>query len=453
MRKIIAVRTIPTQIDTTLTQKIDTYLAPFLRRRVFSGCIMIIQAGNVVVSESFSSETSRFSSNTKFLIGSITKQFTATAIMQLQEKGKLSVKDPISKWMPGYPRGNEITIEHLLRHTSGIPNITDKSIFPDFDDTVESSLDELIANFRCCELEFNPGTQHKYSNSGYDLLTKIIETVSGRNYGTFLRESIFNPLGMKDTGVVTYDEHNLATGYTLIDEDIYPAVKARMSSVQGSGSLCSTASNLFLWDQELHRIMSNSDYAGILSREGLSEMFVPGEEPLFDNPKEESRYGYGWTVSKDGSEVWHDGMIPGFNSYFVRNLDEKTTVIILSNNDYACQTFDDITDIALGKEVALPELPQEKTRLTEGEYTECLGMYKVLTGGITYSLEVSKQDDCFYIQQNDNPKMHIRPEQGSNTRFFRLRSPEIFDFVLDADGNVTGFNWLPHNDFIKRVAE
>ena len=192
-----------------------------VERDSFSGTVLIARAGQVVFCKGYGMANLELDvpckPDTKFRLGSITKQFTAMAILILQERGKLNVADHIKKYMPDVPNAwNEITIHQLLTHTSGIPNCTS---FPDFLKTLPNrvTLTELIARFKDKPLEFKPGEKFNYSNSGYILLGQIIESVSGKSYASFLKEAIFDPLQMNDSG---YDNaaqilKHRASGYTM----------------------------------------------------------------------------------------------------------------------------------------------------------------------------------------------------------------------------------------------
>ncbi len=176
--------------------------------------------------------------DTKFRIGSITKQFTAAAILRLQEQGKLSVRDPLSKFIPDYPRGSEVTLHHLLTHTSGIHSYTGK---PNFLETVSAytTPEDLIKSFKNDPYDFDPGKKWLYNNSGYFLLGYIIEKVSGQSYGEFLKQQFFEPLGMKNTGVHHWSdilEHE-AFGYAYEAGRFKKAQNWDMSRAGGAGAL------------------------------------------------------------------------------------------------------------------------------------------------------------------------------------------------------------------------
>ena len=308
--------------------KIDTFLTKLTSNNMFSGSVLIAKDGKIILSKGYGLADEENdvlnTTKTKFRIGSLTKQFTAMAILILQERGKLDVQDKICKYVKDCPASwQDITIHHLLTHTSGIPDYTQ---LPGFDGkiTLPMSVMQTIQLFKEKPLEFKPGSRWSYSNSGYHLLGYIIEQASGTRYQVFLRENIFGPLDLKDTD---YDNNTIvvkhrAAGYASVGR------KARyldMSLPYSAGGLYSTVEDLYLWDQALYTDK-------LISKKSLALMFtpfaeVPGAPPF-------AAYGYGWLISKpkiDHPFVGHVGQIFGFASLIMRYPDDKVTLIVLSN--------------------------------------------------------------------------------------------------------------------------
>jgi len=217
---LLFVLTATTCVAQDIEAKVDGYISPYLKIGNFSGSILIAKEGRILLSKGYGMANLEHdvpnTPQTIFRLGSVTKQFTSMAIMQLQEKQLLNVDDPIAKYLPTYPNGEEITIHHLLTHTSGVPDFTS---FPDYEKTMmlPSPVEKTIERFKDKPLEFTPGEKFKYSNSGYILLGYIIEKVSGKSYEEFLKENIFQPLNMMNTG---YDHHHTllkhrASGYSI----------------------------------------------------------------------------------------------------------------------------------------------------------------------------------------------------------------------------------------------
>jgi CubicO group peptidase (beta-lactamase class C family) len=261
-----------------------------------------------------------------FRIGSVTKQFTAAAILLLEERGKLSVKDDVRKHLPDYPtEGRTITIEHLLTHTSGIRSYTDMESFSEHirDDL---NVGDVIELFQDEPLAFEPGEKYAYNNSGYFLLGAIIEKVSGKTYEAFVRENIFEPLGMSqsyygsDRAIVP----RRAKGYDGRNGEFQNADYLSMTLPYAAGSLLSTVDDLSKWDRAL-------DGTGFLSRASLDKWWVPFH---LTNGSSTS-YGYGWGISSYAghSVVSHGGGINGFTCHLLRMPDEKLLVVVLTNRN------------------------------------------------------------------------------------------------------------------------
>jgi CubicO group peptidase (beta-lactamase class C family) len=263
--------------------------------------------------------------NTVFRIASVSKQFVATAIMMLVEEGKLNLDDPVSKYLDGTPsEWKQITIRHLLTHTSGIPDFLNENIWVHswlygFDRGVF----EAVASR---PLHFAPGDEFRYSNSNYQLLGMIICKITGETYGDFLRERIFEPLGMTRTTVSpangTYP--GLASGYKWnnglhLGDDVAAPVKA-----YAGGGILSTISDMAKWDAALYS-------EKLLKQSSLEQMWTPAR--LNDGMK--TRYGFGWGTSgrSDGGHlvISHEGNFSGFSSGIYRAVDDQLTVIILDN--------------------------------------------------------------------------------------------------------------------------
>ncbi len=277
-----------------------------------------------------------------FRLGSITKQFAAVAVLMLAEEGKLSLSDPITKHLPGYPtHGHVITVEHLLTHTSGIRSYTG---LPGYMTGPKIRADlttaELLEVFSKEPMDFAPGAEWRYDNSGYVLLGAILEKVSGKPYGELLAERIFRPLGMKSTRVG--DEGPIlarrAAGYTRDGETVANARFLSMTQPHAAGALVSTVDDLALWDAALYG-------EKLVKRASLEQAWTPA----VTRDGKPTRYGYGFGVStlRGARSIEHGGGINGFSTYAVRLPDEKVYVAVLANSD--APAADPTT---LGKEIA-----------------------------------------------------------------------------------------------------
>lgn len=261
---------------------------------------------------------------TMFRIGSVTKQFTAAAIVLLSERGKLSVDDPLAKFLPDYPRGGDITLRHLLTHTGGVPNYT--NLGPKWETVVARELahEELVALWRDLPLDFEPGTKWNYSNSGYYLLGMVIEKVGGKPYDEWLRENLFDPLKLTRT---RYDSNgevllNRAQGYGFADGKFWNDQLIGMSQPGAAGALVSTAGDLVRWQIALvnGRVVKPSSY---------EEMTLPY---LFEDGRD-AQYGFGLALTPTAGAacISHGGGIFGFNSWLGYWPETGLSIAVISN--------------------------------------------------------------------------------------------------------------------------
>lgn len=337
--------------DKQVASQADAYLRAAVAHDWFSGSVLIARDGKPIVSRGYGMANYELNvpntPETVFRIASVTKQFTSMAIMQLKEDGKLQVHDPICRHLPNCPEAwRPITIRHLLTHTSGIFNT---SRLPDWDERIgiqPYTRFGFMDVFRDLPLEFEPGTRHRYSNSGYYLLGLIIERTSGMTYADFLRTRIFQPLGMNDTHMLGSREliPRRATGYYSSLDKFINALYLNPALAYSSGGLLSTTGDLLKWDQALY---TNR----LVSRASLDEIFAPALEG----------YAYGWVVGRrfNRDTQGHSGSDRGYSAFIMRVPSERLTVIVLSNSDRtsATKAAVNLTAIALGEKVSLP-IPQ-----------------------------------------------------------------------------------------------
>ena len=237
--------------------------------------VLVSQNGKIIYEKGFGyadvGNKVPVSGDTKFRIGSITKQFIATCILKLQEQGKLSVEDKLSKYIPGFPRGDEVTIHHLLTHTSGIHSYTSRPTFMKYL-TMPISSAALVDTIKAYPYDFNPGDKYQYNNSGFFLLGYILEKFSGKSLAVYLNETLFKPLGMNNTGI--YESNpvldNEAYGYSYNNDTIIKAVNWDMSWAGGAGALYSTAKDLYTWNEAVFN-------GKVLSDESLKAAFTKTE--------------------------------------------------------------------------------------------------------------------------------------------------------------------------------
>ena len=268
--------------------------------------------------------------DTPFRIASLTKPFTAAAILALAEEERLDVDDPLSKHLPYYPGGDAITLRHLLTHSAGIPNYTAK---PEFLEraSLPWTPEEIAALFKDEPLEFEPGERYSYSNSGYYLLGQIVEEVTGKPFEAYLSKRFFEPLGMRHTGM--HDPRailpNGAQGYTVETGVLKNAQEWHTPNAGGAGGMYSTVRDLHRWTQALF-------HGDLLTRESLEGVFegvFMGDVPPEGLPEGLPAYGHGWVITEHRGlpMLNHMGGLPGFTSIMAHYPKQGLTVVVLSN--------------------------------------------------------------------------------------------------------------------------
>lgn len=315
------------------TDKIDRLLNLYDAFGELSGVILVAQDGKIIYKKAFGEANQEWkianTTDTKFRIGSLTKQFTAAIILQLEEEEKIKLKDNISDYLPYYRKdiGKKVTLHQLLNHTSGIPNYTER---PDFLSSIIRSYlptEQLVKEYCSDHLEFEPGKKFKYNDSGYVILGAIIEKVTGETFETNLKKRILEPLEMNDSG---YDSpytilEKRASGYQKVGFQYINAMYIDMSILNAAGGMYSTVEDLYKWDNALNGEV-------ILSKKAKKKMF---------KPEKTGQYGYGWYVEDvqtniNGTETtkaYHTGDIKGFTSLNIKLIEANHTIIILSNSE------------------------------------------------------------------------------------------------------------------------
>jgi len=404
--------------------RMEEYLAAVTKQGRFSGAVLVARDGKPILSKGYGLADREWevpnTPQTKFRLGSITKQFTAALVLRLQEQGKLGVQDPLCKYFADCPPAwSEITIHHLLTHTSGVPNFTS---FPDYQKTMmqPATMDSLIGRFKDRALDFKPGEKFSYSNSGYVLLGYVIEKVGGKSYEDLVREQIFAPLGMAGSG---YDRSGQilprrAAGYSRRGEAVTNAAYLDMSIPHAAGALYSTVEDLLLWDQALFT-------EKVLSAKSRELMFAPFK----------GNYAYGWAVQTqlNRKQIAHGGGINGFATMIARYPEDRATVIVLSNYDFASagRIARDLAAILFGEKY---EVPRERVvaKVDPKIYDAYVGQYEVAPD---FVLTVTREGDRLMAQRTGQDKSEWYPE--SETRFFLKVVDAQVTFVKDEQGRVT----------------
>jgi CubicO group peptidase (beta-lactamase class C family) len=306
-----------------LSAEFDALVEKNHQAGLYDGAVLVAQNGQVIFSKGygFADREKKIPNTpqTKFRIASMTKQFTAMAILLLQEQGRLDVEDDICSYIADCPEiFKPIKIRHLLSQSAGIPNTTAYSM------PGEQMVSESATLF------FQPGEQFKYQDVTFNIAGLIIETVSGQSYADFLKQNIFEPLGMSNSGVDDMKQTDLAMGYSSAEGDI---ALQPVAGLFAEGAVYSTVEDMYLWDQALYTDK-------LLPQSALKAMFTPqaaipdGEYyGSFDGSKGWS-YGFGWFIApKELGYVIHGGTLPGYRAEFRRYMDDKTTIILLTNHE------------------------------------------------------------------------------------------------------------------------
>jgi CubicO group peptidase (beta-lactamase class C family) len=313
--------------------RMEKLVQSYVSTKRFMGSVLVARRNQVLLSKGYGFANLEWNiantPSTKFFLGSITKQFTAACILLLEEQGKLNVNAPIKKYMPDAPTGwDKVTIFNLLTHTSGIPDLTG---FPDWGPKrpFPASPASLVARFRDKPLDFQPGEKYGYSNSGYVLLGYLIEQISSKNYGEFLRENIFTPLRMRDSGYSSNSNPipRLASGYSPGKNGLVSADVVSPSVLFSAGGIYSTTEDLLRWQEGL--------FGGkLLSAASLRKMTTPFMADY--------AFGLGVMTINGHKTIGHGGNIEGFTTALNYYPEDKAIIVVLANqNDKSPQDIEE----------------------------------------------------------------------------------------------------------------
>ncbi len=418
----------PAPLDpAALSAKIDEYMQGQVKTNSFSGSIMLAREGKPLVSKGYGYANAEWqlpnTPQTKFRLGSITKQFTSMVVMQLREQGKLKLDDSLCAYVSPCPDAwKAVTVHHLLTHTSGIPTYTG---LPEWRkvNMVPKSVEEMIGFFRDLPLQWVPGEKYAYNNSGYFLLGAVIERVTGKKYEEVVRDQIFTPLGMNDSG---YDWSatvipRRASGYSGRGAALRNAAALDMQQPYAAGALYSTTEDLLRWDQALYGDR-------LLPSAAKQLMWTPVRE----------NYAYGWIVAEPSAatfghrRIGHAGGINGFSSMISRVIDANVTAIVLANNDTANAgaVARDLLAIYYGQPYTVPA-PRTIAKVDPALYDQYVGKYELTP---TFIMTVTREGNSLFTQATGQQKLEVFPE--SETTFFPKVIEALITFEKDASGKV-----------------
>ena len=418
----------------TIARKLDEYLLSANAVNKFNGAALVAKKGEILLSKAygFKNTAKKLFDDTAtiFQIGSITKSFTAIVIAKLQEQGKLSVNDKLSKYFPGYPNGDKITIQNLLTHTSGIYNYTND--IGEEDTAIVCypvSQQRVLEVFENRPLSFKPGKSFEYCNSGYYLLGMIIEKVSGKKYEDVVREMIFNPTGMSHSGFdfKNLTDTNKAQGYIILDKDTTKPNYTVDSTVYFSaGSIYSTTNDLYRWSRA---ISTNK----LLNKNSWTEVFTPYKND----------YGYGFYIDTlfGKNYIKHDGGLLGFASSFTYYPEDDVTIILLTNvGNYG----NSMVPVTMGILSILFHLPysnwvaeNQSIKVGDSILQRYVGVY-TLDGKTKITISVAHGQ--LYAEGNSKksiPRVPIYPI--SETKFLLKDFNAVFEFIKGEDDRFTKF--------------
>jgi CubicO group peptidase (beta-lactamase class C family) len=418
--------------------RIDSLFTTMHAKGQFNGNVLIAEKGSSVYKKSFglrNEETKQaLDENSVFELASVSKQFTAMAIVILEEKGKLKYDDKLSKFFPELGYYNDVTLRHLLNHTGGLPDYMEL-MEKQWDHNHIATNKDIISMMATHKppVVFPAGMKYEYSNTGYALLASVVEKASGMSYADFLKSSIFTPLKMDNTFVYTRryapkDVKNYAYGYVkdfsgkkvLPDDFLQTRMVVWLDGIVGDGTVNSTTGDLLKWDRALYadRLVSKK------SRELIFSI------PVLPTG-EKTDYGFGWIIdnNKDfGKIAQHSGGWPGYYTYIEREMDNDKTIIILQNNETGSRLpVNSIRRILYG----LPlDVKKQEVMVSESIMKSYVGDYELAPG---YIMQIT-YDNGLKTQLPGQQRFDLFPE--SETKFFLKVVDAQLEFFTDGKGNI-----------------
>ncbi|MDX2140895.1 MAG: serine hydrolase domain-containing protein [Chloroflexota bacterium] len=413
-----------------ISRELDTLVAAYTKQGRFSGAVLVAQHGDILLSKGYgyADQDHDWQSNTPrtlFRIGSMSKPFTAIAMMQLVEQGQLSLGDTLSTLLPDYPQGERITIAHLLSNRSGIEDYVTTTEYERIQ-SARLSTQELTGLFRDQPLRFAPGSNFGYSNSNWVLLALIVEQVTGQPFERVIRERVLLPAGMRASGLDWSSVRGgRSVGYIDTGAGMERAPLLDSSTMRGGGDIHSTIEDLYQWDRALYTDT-------LLPQATLRQMWTPLTEL---NGK---GYGLGFErhTLHGHRSVGHSGGLPGYVSNIARFIDDDATIILVSNLGSAAweQITDGLAAILFG---APYTLPTKKTfvKVDPAVLTAYVGTYTMEYFERTAELRFTIEPDGLVMHTNGLPKAVL--SALSDTRFYGRSKGEVeFAFVREHDGQV-----------------
>ncbi len=403
----------------SITDQMHRYLQAQVDTHQFSGAVLVVHHGKIICDKAFGLANREWqtanTTDTRFPICSLTKQFTAAAILQLQEQGKLKTSDALSNYFPNFPKATQVTLHMLLNHTSGIRECTRDAKWSGLNPNLPVSVlkDSMLATFQNKPYDFEPGTFWGYSNSGYLLLGFIIEQVSGMSYNDYIRKNLLDKAGMNQSGPLTHNGivPKMANAYSLLTGTWTKADTHAIEAVFAAGNLYATTHDLNRWRQAL---LSGK----IISDASVQLMHTPN--------KIDYGAGYGIFVERFfNRKAWfHNGALSGINTYMIDYPDDHLRIIVLTNRDTNLDFIPmGLAGIVFGYDV---QLSHRRTRSKKAPAVSALvGTYRA--AHIPFPIELIEKDQKLYWRTHRDIEMV--PESD---RLFFVDEPDV-EFQVEFD--------------------
>lgn len=425
-----------------ISKQLDEFLTGQQQHFRFNGNVLVAENGKIVFQKSYGyadfDSQRMLNDSSVFELASVSKQFTATGVLILTDKAKLKLTDSLRQYFPELPYSN-ITIWHMLTHTSGLPDY-EEAMNEKWDRSKVAFNNDMITFLAKEKLPilFAPGTKWTYSNTAYAILASIIEKVSGQTFNNFLAQNIFEPLGMKHTRIYNtrrslkdtianyaygYGYSDSLKKYILPDNDREANFVIYLDGIQGDGTVNSTTADLLKWD----RAIKNHT---LLSDETQKEMLKG--QAMVDTVKK-SYYGYGVFMEKNdfGNIISHSGGWPGYTTFLARNTDKDQTYIILSNNNsnspVLCTT---LQNIMAGKQVVMP-YEHKEIIIDSTALNQFTGAYKT-----TVDIKLERKGTKLFRVLPNGSSLELKPETATKF-FYSDGSDRQIEFELDANKKIT----------------
>jgi CubicO group peptidase (beta-lactamase class C family) len=428
----------------TKSAKVDSIMSALVGAATPGGAVIVIQDGKAVHQKGYgfaNVETKApITTTTTFDLASVSKQFTAMAIMILAERGKLGYDDPVTKFFPEFPAyAGKITVRHLLNHTSGLPDYM--GVFqrrPPGISAEPTSREAMTMLAQVAEPLFAPGEKYQYSNSGYVLLGQIAEKASGLSLPAFLKANVFDPLGMSATVVtdqIPANVANRAISYAPDGDGFKNVDYTPLNRVYGDGNVNTSVEDMYKWDQALYT-------ERLVKQSTLAEAFTPGKL----NSGSFTDYGFGWTIANvNGLKVlMHGGSWAGFRTSITRIPTERFSVVVLSNvtNFNPAGAAKRIANVYLGDKIPVKPI----VAVDPGTLAAYVGKYELRPGLI---IDVTLDRQTLFAYPTGQSKVRLAAE--STTQFYVDGAEQIgFTFNKDSTGKVSSLTLRQGADRVAR---